>query len=92
MTTYDVTVGFHVWARATDEIEAASPEGEATQTHLPKARTSRSNDFTCQSRSSGHPNHTLRELGQRRSTALYTASKIARPLVAHRKCPLPSVG
>ena len=90
MTTYDVTIGFHVRARATDEIEAASPEGEATQTHLPKARTSRSNDPTCRSRSSGH--HNPRELGQRRSTALCGASKIARPLFAHGTCPSPSVG
>ncbi len=90
MTTYDVTVGFHVWARATDEIEAASPEGKATQTNLPKARTSRSNDPTCRSRP-GTATH-LRELGQRRSTALYGAGKIDRPLFAHRTSPSPSVG
>ena len=26
MATYDASVGFYVWARSTDEVEAASPE------------------------------------------------------------------
>lgn len=39
-TTYDVTIGFYVWASATDEIEAASPE-EARDVALGRSRDGR---------------------------------------------------
>ena len=40
MTTYHVTVGFYVWASATNEIEAASPE-EARDVALGRSRDGR---------------------------------------------------